>query len=322
MSQTERLYWLDDQIRNRRHPNAATVAQQFPVTERTAYADVRHLKGALNAPLVFDTARGGYVYTDPTYRLPFLLLTDGETAALRRSLLLAREYAPAPADAEPLRLLAERLGASVPEALPTPRERARGSVHLSSALSPDLLDACNRAVAHRHRLRLLYYTAGRGEVAERVVRPHALLNWRGEAHVVAWCEWRQDFRQFFLGRIRDWELLEPEAAFGRDPAFDVDEYLSRGLDLRHGEVLVTVRVRFDAYQARWIRERRYHESQQNEEQEDGGLIVTLHVAGTEEIRRWVSAYGIHAEVLEPESLRREMAAQAKKLAEMYADAPD
>ena len=78
-----------------------------------------------------------------------------------------------------------------------------------------------------------------------------------------------------------------------------------------------VRIRFSPYQARWIRERRYHESQVNEEQPDGGLIVTLRVAGTEEVRRWALGYGAEAEVLEPASLRAALAEEAKKLAKIY-----
>jgi len=46
-------------------------------------------------------------------------------------------------------------------------------------------------------------------------------------------------------------------------------------------------------------------------------LVTLRVAGTEEIRRWVLGYGAEAEVLEPTSLREALAEEAKKLAKIY-----
>ena len=104
----------------------------------------------------------------------------------------------------------------------------------------------------------------------------------------------------------------------RDPTFDAQALLERGLGVFHGADPVTVRVRFSPYQARWIRERRYHPSQQNEEQEGGGLIVTLHVAGTAEVKRWVLAYGREAEVLEPAALRAEIAQEVNELAKKYA----
>jgi predicted DNA-binding transcriptional regulator YafY len=47
------------------------------------------------------------------------------------------------------------------------------------------------------------------------------------------------------------------------------------------------------------------------------VLLTLHVAGMAEVLRWVLGYGAEAEVLEPEALRREIAAQAKKLVKKY-----
>jgi predicted DNA-binding transcriptional regulator YafY len=318
MSQTERIFWIDAEIRAGRCPDAEAVARRFEVSRRTAFKDRDYLLYRLHAPLVYDRRRRGWTYSDPTYLLPFLALSDTEAAALRRSLLAAEEYL-SPADADAVRLVAERLAGYLPEDA-SGGERVRGSIRLLQHVPSELHDACVRAVERRHRLRLAYYSVRRDEVNERVVRPYDLLNWRGEPHLIAWCEWRREVRQFFLGRVRQFQLLEPEAAFARDPGFDVDGYLARGLDLAHGEEVVTIRARFTPYQARWIRERRYHPSQEVEELPDGGLLLTLRVAGTEEARRWLLGYGGEVEALEPESLRREMAEAAKKLARIYGPA--
>jgi predicted DNA-binding transcriptional regulator YafY len=316
MSQTERIYWLDAQIRAERYPNVASLQKRFEISRRTAFLDRRYLVERLNAPLKFDRSRNGWYYSDPNWILPFLALSERETAALRRSLLAAQEYLSA-GDAEPVRLLAERLGSFVPAITSGAHERVRGSIRLRVGVASELLDACQQAVERRHKMQLLYYSPERDAVTERVVRPYDLLYWRGEPHLLAYCELRQAIRQFFLGRIRQWRLLHPEAAFARDPDFDVDKYLSRGLDLRHGAELVTVRVRFSAYQARWIRERQYHPSQEMEELEGGGLVLTLRVAGLEEVRRWILGYGADAEALEPPELRAKIAREIENLAKIY-----
>ena len=74
---------------------------------------------------------------------------------------------------------------------------------------------------------------------------------------------------------------------------------------------------FSPYQARWIRERRYHPSQQTEEFPDGSLLVSMEVAGTEEVRRWLLGYGAEVEVLEPASLRAEIRTELQKLLAIY-----
>lgn len=321
MSQLERLYWIDSQIRSRQFPNADTVVQQFGVSRRTAFADRDCLKESLHAPLAFDTQRGGWTYTDPSYVLPLLTLTAQEASSLHRTLLAAQEYLGA-AEAEPLRLLRERLAVYLPSLRPnpiSPHESVQGAVHPACGLSTaqDLLQACHQAIQERQRLRLLYHSVGRDAVQERTVQPYHLLNWRGEDYLIAWCEWRKDWRQFFLGRVREWSLLATSHAFTPHPDFDVAAYLGRGLDLMHGPEMVRVQVRFSAYQARWVRERRYHESQETQELVDGSLLLTLRVAGTAEVRRWLLGYGAEVEVLEPTILREEMATEAKKVAKLY-----
>ena len=68
-----------------------------------------------------------------------------------------------------------------------------------------------------------------------------------------------------------------------------------------------VAIRFAPRQARWIRERRWHPTPRLQEQLDGGVVLHLHIAETTEIRRWVLQFGHEAEVLSPESLRKEVA---------------
>lgn len=319
MSQIERLYWIDRQIRDGHHPDADDVCQQFGVSRRTAYADRRHLTDHLGAPIVNDRRRGGWTYTDSTYMLPFLALSERESDTLRRSLLAAREYL-APPDAGPVSALAQRLQPFLPPLTGTAAESMGGAIRLDAGVgaAPALLDACRLGIGERRRLRLLYYSAHRDAEGERVVQPYHLHHWRGEPYLIAWCEWRQAFRDFFLGRIREWTLLPSADAFARDQAFDVEAYLCPGFALHHGEALVTVRVRFSPYQARWVRERRYHASQRCTEVLDGSLEMTLEVAGTAEVRRWLLGYGAEVEVLEPPSLRAEMAAEVKKLGKIYA----
>ncbi len=227
MAQTERLYWIDAEIRAGRYPNARSVAERFEVSLRTAYADRDYLRERLHAPLTYDRRRGGWTYSDTIYSLPFLALAEPEAAALRRSLLAAHEYL-GPQDSEPLDLLLHWLGEWAP--LPSAEhEHVRGAVHLLPGLSHERARACTQAVRRRQKMRLLYFSANRGEVNERVVQPYDLVYWRGEPHLVAWCELREDVRQFFLGRVREWSLLEGEAAFARDPEFDIDAYpLLRG----------------------------------------------------------------------------------------------
>ena len=317
--QTARWNWIDAQIRAGRYPNAQLVRDYFQVSLRTAYDDRNSLLIDFHAPLEFDRLRNGWYYTDPTFKLPFMALPEVEASALRRLLLTAQEYLE-PTDAWLVELLFTRLAPDFPQESTSglPPESVGGALHLSHAASaaPELLTACRQAIGNRQKLDIVYYSAHRNETSRRVIYPYHLHNFQGEQHLIAWCEWRQDIRQFFLGRVRTYELLPEEGAFARQ-AVDVEAYLRQGLGVQHGEEPQRVRVRFSAYQARWMRERQAHPSQQIEDLPDGGLILTLWVAGRAEVARWILAYGGEAEALEPEELRQEVAAQAKKMASIY-----
>ncbi|MCW3096832.1 MAG: transcriptional regulator-like protein [Chthonomonadaceae bacterium] len=321
MSQHERILWLDAQIRAERYPNADTVAAHWEVNRRVAFDDRKYLLNRLHAPLKTDRKRGGWCYTSKTFVLPFLALTDHDASTLRRTLLAAEEYLSA-GDADAVHRLAELLTSYIPATLPAGHERVRGSNHLLYPISGDLLVACDAAVQNRQRIHMLYHGANSNALTERTVRPYFLVFWQGEPYLVTYCEWREAIRTFALGRIRQYEALPGDRAYVPPENFDVDAYLARGLHLRHDDELVHVRVRFSPRQARWIRERRYHVSQQTEEQPDGSLLLSMDVAGTEEVRRWLLGYGAEVEALEPASLREELAAEAKKLQEIYASAAE
>jgi proteasome accessory factor B len=66
--------------------------------------------------------------------------------------------------------------------------------------------------------------------------------------------------------------------------------------------------------ARYIRDRLWHPSQKLRELPDGRLELSLRVADTLEVRRWILGYGGEAEVAEPDGLREALRREAESLA--------
>src|SRR3954452_22089047 len=78
----ERLSALDRAIRASEYPNASTLARTLEVCPRTIQRDIEFLRDRMGAPLIFDSRRNGYTYSNPGYQLPLLNLTEGELIAL------------------------------------------------------------------------------------------------------------------------------------------------------------------------------------------------------------------------------------------------
>ncbi len=69
--------------------------------------------------------------------------------------------------------------------------------------------------------------------------------------------------------------------------------------------------------AEYIKEKKWHESQEILEQEDGSIIFKAEVAGIHDIKIWVMSLGSKAKVIEPESLKIEIKSEIDSLLALY-----
>jgi predicted DNA-binding transcriptional regulator YafY len=167
------------------------------------------------------------------------------------------------------------------------------------------------ALVERRMVRIRYHSFHRDEESGRTVEPYHLTYFNGGLYLVAYCHLRKAIRIFAVERVRALDILKTK--FMPPADFDVASYLNNALGILRGD-LVTVRVAFVPAVARYIRERLWHPSQQFRDLSDGRLEVTLKVADTLEVRRWILGYGVQAEVLAPASLREALRLEATALA--------
>ena len=103
-----RILWLDQEIRNGTYPNVQRMQEVFECGRRTAFNTVCYLRDSLDAPIVYNRARGGYHYTDSTYGLPTVFIREGELFAVLLAEQVSRHYLGTPLE-EPLRRAIEKL---------------------------------------------------------------------------------------------------------------------------------------------------------------------------------------------------------------------
>lgn len=316
----ERLIALDALIRTGRYPNARTLAERFEISERTAYEDHEFLKERLNAPVEYDTEQGGWYYTEPNYALPAFITTEGELLSFLLSMELAGQYLGRSYEAflgKALSNLAQSLPGQVQLDLSELAAQYSFTAGATAAVNPHLLQELTMAIRDRHPVDVTYYTASRDVRSLRVLHPYALRNVQGDWHVVAHDSLRNDVRIFALTRIERWQVQQHEY-FERPADFSLDDYMGTAFLNERGGTPEAIVIQFDAYQARYIRERRWHATQEPlEELPDGGIILRFMSGALEEITRWVLAFGSHATVLAPPALRAAVAEETIKMAKLY-----
>ena len=121
---------------------------------------------------------------------------------------------------------------------------------------------------------------------------------------------RGEIRIFALERMK--EIVRSGNKFDLPEDFDFETYTESALGIFRGPA-IEVKMKFSPSLATYVCEWQWHSSQRIEERSDGSVLLSLKVADSLELRRWVLSFGAEVEVLEPESLRREIQEEAQAL---------
>jgi len=316
--QLERILEIDRAIRAKEYPNAAQLAQRLEVSRRVIFYDCAFMKDRLGAPIEYDRQRRGWYYSEDTWILPNIMITQGELLAFFLSVEVARSYLGTALE-QPLRNAVTKIEKVITGHVSVNLEALRAHYTfqppIAASIDVNYLLELHQSIQACKRVRILYYTASRGERNERTLDPYHLYNWGGEWYLVGFDHLRQQVRNFHVGRIERLTTL-PEK-FNRQAEFSIENWMGQAFLAERGEEATEVVIRFDEEQARYIRERRWHESQTIEELSDGGLVLRFKTGGLGAVRRWVMQYGSHAQVLSPLELREQVREEAQRMTKLY-----
>ncbi|MEN8181027.1 MAG: WYL domain-containing protein [Myxococcota bacterium] len=190
--------------------------------------------------------------------------------------------------------------------------------HKSYSRYRDTIRVLNEAVLARRGVRIRYRTGSSGAVRWRDLDPYRVWYRGGALYVIGHDHRSGEIRTFAIDRIRRIEAAD--RPFEVPASFDFDALVGSSFGVIHEPETQRVRIRFEAGWATWVGERTWHPTQRLERLPGGRLELCMDVAGTSEVRNWVLSFGAGAEVLEPESLRREVKRELEHAIARYAPA--
>ncbi|MCW5934931.1 MAG: WYL domain-containing protein [Fimbriimonadia bacterium] len=314
----ERIVWLHGQIQAKTYPNSKSLHEKFGVKERTAYRDVEFLKYHLNAPLEFDRKRNGFYYTDESFTLPAVWMTEGELMVIYLAEKVLRQYAGAIYEQE-LKSAFAKLCACLPQSISVNLNAIASDISIDPGpareVETETYKQLVEAIRERRSVEIIHYSAERNETTQRVVDPYHLHNQFGDWNLIAYDHLRKDMRNFALSRIRS--IAKTNQRFEVHPDFNRETYLANQFWGYHSANPIEVVARFDPYQARWIREKQWPGEQCKEESEDGSLLLTFHAHHQEAAMRWLMQYGSHVQVLQPQELADAIANEVERMKTIY-----
>ena len=198
MRRADRLFRLVQVLRARRFATARSLAEALEVSERTVYRDVRDL--SLSGVPIEGEAGVGYALRRD-FDMPPLMFDYDEIEALTAGARMVQAWS-SPELAKAAQSALDKIAAALPADKRIAMDRTRlyaPTFHVDRELGK-VLDTMREAIVEGRRLSFRY-ADGAGRASERKARPLGLYFWGQRWTLAAWCELREDFRNFRLDRV-------------------------------------------------------------------------------------------------------------------------
>ena len=298
-----------------RYTTGNDLAEQLGVTERTIRRDIEALQEA-GFPLYDDKVDGRKVWrlVEGYKQRLTQTFTMSELAALYfgKNLLSFLGGAPFAQDLE-------SAFAKIREALPAKSLpylariqdlfSARPDPFKDYSKKQDVITGLIDATLHQRRVDIAYFSFNSKKTKAYTLDPYRLVYYRGGLYLYARAEEYGEVRTFAVERIQKIEVLD--ASFETPADFNVSEYARGAFGIAGGKA-EAVELAFDAEMASYIRERVWHESQDMEDRPDGSVVLKMQVTPGFELQAWIKGFLPHVQVLQPLSLREQVAADLER----------
>jgi len=310
---------IHQQIASGSHPNTTTIARDLEVSLKTAQRDVEFMRDRMELPIEYSPARRGFHYTREVSSFPSLQITEGELVALLVAEKALQQYRGTNFE-KPIVSAFKKLAQQLPDTVSFNIAEWDQTISFRTSAEPILnleaFDALAKATARHRQIEFEYRKPGQQKTEPRVVDPYHLANINGEWFLFGYDHARKDIRTFVPARVSN--LRENGKTFTRTAKFSLERRLHDSFGVVSGEQSFDVAIQFTPFAADFIREKRWHPSQQLRELKDGGAELRLKLSSLAEVQRWILSWGGHATALAPDELRNMIRDAAQQLTTRHA----
>lgn len=319
----ERMMRIHGQLKAGDFPNCRKMAEALEVSSKTIQRDIDFMRDRLGLPIEYEPLRLGYFYTEEVASFPSIEVSEGEVAALFVAQKALAQYQGTPFE-RPLRSAFRKIAQSLKDRVSFSWSDLEDAISFHSAGASvadlELFEQVSQAVLRSVELEFEYRKLRGTAFEPRRVRPFHIACLENQWYLFAEDLERRDLRTFALPRMRSVRVTKTR--FRRPPDFSIAKVLSGSFGVFEGGKKHRIKLRFDAFAARLVGERTWHESQRYREAKDGSAILELELAGLEEIERWVLGWGSHVRVLQPPALIARVQAEAAAVLGQYRERAD
>jgi predicted DNA-binding transcriptional regulator YafY len=209
MNDTKRLSRLTailTQLQTKRLLTASELANQFLVSVRTIYRDIRTLEQA-GVPIITEEGKGYSIMEG--YRIPPVMFTESEANALitaeqlvlkNKDASFVREYT------EAINKIKSVLRSNTKDKANLLSNRIVFRLNTDNDRTSNYLSVLQLALTNCNLTKIEYHSPEKNQTTNRVIEPFAVYSTQENWLLIAFCRLRKDFRAFRLDRIQKLEI--------------------------------------------------------------------------------------------------------------------
>jgi proteasome accessory factor B len=272
------------------------------------------MRDRLGLPIEWDGARNGYCYRAPVTNFPTMQFTEGELVALVVAEKALQQYRGTSFE-KPLLSAVRKMEESLPDTISLSLSDIDQTISFRTSaeqiLDLENFDALAKATASQNQIEFAYRKPGQEQTEQRRVDPYHLANINGEWYLFAYDHLRKDIRTFAPARIK--AIKQTGKTFSRVAGFSLEQRLRDSFGVHSGNDKYEVVIRFSEKTADYIREKRWHDSQELKELKGRGVELRMKLSSLAEVERWVLSWGGNATVVKPRELANSIRDAAKRI---------
>jgi predicted DNA-binding transcriptional regulator YafY len=320
-----RIRIIDEAIRNtgRRYPNLEELVEivsrklDRSISRSTIEKDIQYMKSQ-DAPLRFNTSRGGFEYTEIGYSFFQLPVSEEDMDAIRIAAETLRQYNNIPVFKQFQHAIIKmneklKLSESFGE------EIIDRTIMFESAPIPTGVEYLSDLVSAARNLQIIrfeYENIYKGKTASYELHPYLIKEYRNKWYLIGWSEDRKDYLTFGLDRILTLDLQRQTYSRRKDFNPDIFFKYSIGItefDHKPQDIVLS----FDPIIGKLIKAQALHHTQSIVSDTPKALKISLRLLVTEELIQTLLAFGNKVTVQKPASLKSEVKDRLKKALENY-----
>jgi proteasome accessory factor B len=325
----KRISWIDEQIREGmrtgKYPNAMELAKNWgAVGYRTILRDIEFMKDEYGAPIEYDFNKKGFYYSEPTFFIKSVLLTENELEAIRiyKYFLAMGGVGDNNLDLDISKVLDKILEAS-PEKLTVgmpfnPSEKYPNDFDFKPAIiiDPEINQKLMDAIKNKEVVEAEYWTTNNRKYSLITLKPLQLF-YDKDYYLLAFEN--ENYKKpgiFAPNRIRK---IKSTGIYFEIPAnLKMKDYIKRDADVYPADnKIYFFELSFPKEFAAEAIERTYYHNQTVELREDGTLYVSFRSTQLFEVFYWILKQGQKVKALNPPELVTLMKKEVQKIGKYY-----